>query len=406
MNFGESIRVALQSLRANGLRSFLTLLGVVIGVMTVITVVSFISGLNQLVETKIFNLGPDVFIVSRASQVITSLDEFLEAQKRKMITMEDYGAVSDACTRCKAVGAMFQASGTVKYGREFLTGTPVFAYTEDMMMMRGMELGAGRGITQYDVGHSRPICVLGTGVAETLFPGLDPIGKTLQVADQEFDVVGVGVKQGSALGVSLDNWVAIPISVGLKMFGSRRSIQVYGKARTEEELQEAEDQARLVLRTRRHVPYGARDDFAISGNQTFLDLWASISQAFFAVTIGIASISLVVGGIVVMNIMLVSVTERTREIGVRKALGARRRDIMTQFLIESATLSLLGGLIGIALGAVVVMIVASVFTLPAAIKWWAIALAIVVSTGVGLFFGIYPANKAASLDPIVALRYE
>ena len=208
------------------------------------------------------------------------------------------------------------------------------------------------------------------------------------------------------MGTSLDNWVAIPISIGLKMFGSRRSIQIYGKAKTEGQLQEAEDQARLVLRIRRHVPYGAKDDFAISGNQTFLDLWASISQAFFAVTLGIASISLVVGGIVVMNIMLVSVTERTREIGVRKALGARKKDIMLQFMIESATLSLVGGLIGIFLGSAVAMTVASFTPLPAVIKWWAIVLAVAVSAGVGLFFGIYPASKAANLDPIVALRYE
>ncbi len=406
MNFVESVLIALASLRANRLRSLLTLLGVVIGVTTVITVVSFISGLNNYVETKIFNLGPDVFIVSRASQVITSLDEFLESQKRKMVTMDDLAAVRAGCTSCRAVGATFQSNATVKYGRDFLSQTPVFNYTQEMMMMRGMDLGAGRGITDYDVEHSRPICVIGTEVAETLFAGVDPIGKTLQVADQEFEIVGVGVKQGSSLGTSLDKWVALPISVGLKMFGSRRSVQIYGKARTERQLNEAEDQARLVLRIRRHVPYGAKDDFAISGNQTFLDLWASISRAFFAVTIGIASISLVVGGIVVMNIMLVSVTERTREIGVRKALGARRRDIMLQFLIESATLSLVGGLIGIALGSAVALTVASFTPLPAVIKWWAIALAIFVSTGVGLFFGIYPANKAANLDPIVALRYE
>ena len=171
-------------------------------------------------------------------------------------------------------------------------------------------------------------------------------------------------------------------------------------------LPEAADQARLVMRVRHHLPYSAKDDFAISGNQTFLDLWASISQSFFAVTIGIASISLLVGGIVVMNIMLVPVTERTREIGVRKALGARRHDIMIQFLIESATLSLVGGLIGITLGSSIALAVAEFTPLPAVIKWWAIALAIVVSTGVGLFFGIYPANKAANLDPIVALRYE
>jgi putative ABC transport system permease protein len=406
MNFVESILIALSSLRANRLRSLLTLLGIVIGVTTVITVVSFISGLNDYVQQKIFNLGPDVFIVTRASQVITSIDDWLENQKHKMILLSDMEAIRQGCSSCKSLGAMFQSTAQIKYGRDFLPTTPVMAYTQEMMAMRGMDLSAGRGITDYDVEHLRSVCIIGSEVAETLFPSIDPLGKTLQVGDQEFQVIGIGVKQGSALGTSLDNWVAIPISVGMKMFGSRRTISIYAKAASEKQLNEAEDQARLVLRVRRHVPYGAKDDFAISGNQTFLDLWNSISRVFFAVTIGIASISLIVGGIVVMNIMLVSVTERTREIGVRKALGARRHDILVQFLIESATLSLVGGLIGIILGSAIALTVAAFSPLPAAIKWWAIMLAIVVSTSVGLFFGIYPANKAANLDPIDALRYE
>jgi len=406
MNFLEAILIALASLRANRLRSALTLLGIVIGVTTVITVVSFISGLNNYVETKIFNLGPDVFIVSRASQVITSIDDFLESQKRKIVTLDDMEAIRQGCASCKSVGAMIQSGGQVKYGRDFLNDAAIMGYTQEMMALRGMDLGGGRGITDYDVDHARNICVIGTDLAEILFPFTDPIGKTLQVADEEFEIIGIGVKQGSTLGTSLDRWVAIPITQHLKMFGSRRSISVYARAASETRLTEAEDQARLVMRTRHHVPYGAKDDFSIAGNQTFLDLWANISRAFFAVTIGIASISLIVGGIVVMNIMLVSVTERTREIGVRKAMGARRHDIMVQFLIESATLSLVGGLVGITLGSAIALTVASFTPLPAVIKWWAVALAIFVSTAVGLFFGIYPANKAANLDPIVALRYE
>lgn len=406
MNFTESVLIALASLRANRLRSLLTLLGVVIGVTTVITVISFISGLNDYVAQKVFNLGPDVFILSRAPGVITSLDDWLESQKRKILTLDDMTAVREGCSRCKAVGAMVGGSAQVKYGREFLTDTPIQGYTQEMMVLRGMELGAGRGITDYDVEHARNVAVIGTDVAETLFPFIDPIGKNLQINDTDFQIIGIGVKQGSALGNSLDKWVVIPISLNMKMFGSRRSVQVYAKATTEKLLQEAEDQARLVMRVRHHVSYGGKDDFSISGNQTFLDLWASISRTFFAVTIGIASISLVVGGIVVMNIMLVSVTERTREIGIRKATGARRQDIMVQFLVESATLSLIGGIIGIALGSAIAIGVSMVTPLPAAIKWWAIALAVFVSTAVGLFFGIYPANKAANLDPIVALRYE
>ncbi len=402
----ESILISLSSLRANRLRSLLTLLGIVIGVTTVITVVSFISGLNDYVEQRVFNLGPDVFIITRAPQVIVSFEDWLESQRRRLLNLDDMEAVRAGCRTCKSVGAMFQASAQVKYGRDFITDTPVLSYTQEMMPLRGLELGGGRGITDYDVEHVRTVCVIGTDIVDNLFPSTDPIGKTLQVGDQECAIVGIGVKQGSALGTSLDKWVAIPMSVGMKMFGTRRSVQIYVKSSTERQLQETEDEARLVMRVRHHVPYGEKDDFAITGNQTFLDLWAGISRAFFAGTIGIASISLVVGGIVVMNIMLVSVTERTREIGVRKAVGARRHDIMIQFLIESATLSLVGGLIGIALGSTIALTVAALTPLPASIKWWAVALAIFVSTGVGLFFGIYPASKAANLDPIVALRYE
>jgi putative ABC transport system permease protein len=190
------------------------------------------------------------------------------------------------------------------------------------------------------------------------------------------------------------------------MWGAYDSVQIYAKASSEARLPAVQDEVRLLLRARRHVAYSAKDDFALNTSKSFLQIWANISQAFFAVTIGISAISLVVGGIVVMNIMLVSVTERTREIGVRKALGARRKDILLQFLVESATLALVGGIIGVALGASIAATVSSLTPLPASVKWWAVAAGLLVSTGVGLFFGIYPARIAANLDPIEALRYE
>jgi len=221
-----------------------------------------------------------------------------------------------------------------------------------------------------------------------------------------FENHGIGIRQGSFLGQSRDNWEMIPISIHQKIWSARRSVQIYAKAHDEKKLAAAEDQARQTLRARRHLAYNAKDDFSINANDNFLQIWANISQAFFAVTIGIASISLIVGGIVVMNIMLVSVTERTREIGIRKAAGALRHDILIQFLVESATLSLVGGIIGIVLGSSIAIAVSWLTPLPASIKWWAVTLGLVVSTGVGLFFGIYPATKAANLDPIVALRHE
>lgn len=405
MNFAEAILIALSSLRANRLRSLLTLLGIVIGVMAVIAVVSIISGLNDYVATKIFNLGPDVLTVSRMAPVITSFDDWVENQKRKYLYMPDMDAVVAACSDCKAVGASVDSRGQVKFGREYLD-SQIHGYTADTAMILGTDLDGGRLISQYDVDHARNVCVIGSDVVDTLFPNVDAIGKTLTIDDRPFEVVGVGTKQGSVLGQSRDNWLIVPLTVHQKMYGARRSVTIYAKALDEKHVPAAESEIRLALRARRHVAYNANDDFALNTNDNFLQIWANISQTFFAVTIGIASISLIVGGIVVMNIMLVSVTERTREIGIRKAAGARRHDILIQFLVESATLAMVGGIIGILLGAAIAVSVAYLTPLPASIKWWAVALGLGVSTSVGLFFGIYPATKAANLDPIVALRYE
>jgi len=405
MNFAEAIYIALSSLRANRLRSLLTLLGIVIGVMAVIAVVSIISGLNDYVANKIFNLGPDVVTVSRTSPVISSFEDWVENQKRKNLYLDDMDAIQSTCSDCKFVGAAVNARGRVKFGREYVE-SQIQGNTAHVPTILGTELDGGRFFTEYDVDHARNVCVIGSDVVDNLFPFVDPIGKTLTLDDRPFEVIGVGTKQGAVLGQSRDNWVTIPLSIHQKMYGARRSVTIYAKALDEKHLQAVESQLRLTLRARRHIAYKSKDDFALNTNDNFLQIWANISRAFFAVTIGIASISLVVGGIVVMNIMLVSVTERTREIGIRKATGARRHDILIQFLVESATLALVGGIIGVVLGGSIALTISWLTPLPASIKWWAVALGLGVSTSVGLFFGIYPATKAANLDPIVALRYE
>jgi putative ABC transport system permease protein len=397
--------VAFASLRANRLRSLLTLLGIVIGVMTVITVVSFISGLNDYVAQRIFNLGPDVFLINRTAFVTLSVEDFIESQKRKNLYVSDMEAVRENCSSCRLVGGSVNARSRVKYGRQFVDSS-VQGYTPEVPPILGNELEAGRFLTEYDVDHARSVCVVGADVVDYLFPFVDPIGKTVMVNDRPFEVVGVGKRQGSVLGQPRDNWVTIPITMHQRMWGARRSVQIYAKARDESVLAKAQDEARLILRARRHVPYNTNDDFSIGTNENFLQIWANISRAFFAVTIGIASISLFVGGIVVMNIMLVSVTERTAEIGIRKAVGARRRDIMIQFVVESATLALIGGVIGVLLGSSIALAVAWFTPLPASIKWWAVGLGLLVATAVGLFFGIYPAKRASEMDPIVALRHE
>jgi putative ABC transport system permease protein len=383
----------------------MTLLGIVIGVMAVIAVVSVISGLNDYVAERIIDLGPDVLTITRMPPVISSFDDWIENQKRKNLSLDDMEAIRDSCRSCRAVGASLGTRGRIKYGRQFVD-SQIRGYSAEVPAILGHELQSGRFITEYDVDHGRNVCVIGFDVADTLFPFVDPIGKTLIIQNRPFEIIGVGTRQGSVLRESRDNWVTIPISLHRKIWGARGSVQIHAKAADDSRLEAAASEVRLTLRARRHVPYKAADDFAVSTSATFLQIWANISRAFFAVTIGIASISLVVGGIVVMNIMLVSVTERTREIGIRKALGARRHDILVQFLVESATLALAGGIIGIVLGCSIAVAVSSFTPLPAAIKWWAVAMGIAVSTGVGLFFGIYPATKAANLDPIVALRYE
>ena len=405
MKFAEAILIALLSLRANRLRSLLTLLGIVIGVMAVIAVVSVISGLNDYVAGKIFTLGPDVLTITRVNPVITSLDDFIENQKRKNLYIADMDAVRAACSDCKAVGASVSIRARVKFGRDFVD-SEIRGFTAEAAAIRGYELQSGRFLTEYDVEHARNVCIIGSDVVDNLFPFVDPIGKTLVVDDRPFEIIGVGTKQGSVLGQSQDNWAVIPLTLHQKMYGSRRSVNIYAKAKDEAHVAAAESEIRSILRARRHLAYSAKDDFALNTNDNFLQIWANISKAFFAVTIGIASLSLIVGGIVVMNIMLVSVTERTREIGIRKATGARRHDILVQFLVESSTLALIGGIIGVVLGASIAFGISWFTPLPASIKWWAVVLGLTVSTTVGLFFGIYPATKAANLDPIVALRYE
>ncbi len=388
------------------MRSILTLVGIVIGVMTVIAVVSIINGLNSYVATKIFNLGADVFILSKSPNVILNIDDWTEAQKRKDITLEDFEAVRTACEHCSLIGAATSRRGMVRYSEQFLRDVSISGWSAAMPEILDIDIAYGRELTESDSDHKARLCVVGTDIVDNLFPSVDPLGKEVKVDDEPYLIVGVAKKLGSTLGQSRDNFVMIPITSHLKQYGPRRSLRIFAKSYGESTLDVAQDEVRLVMRARRHVPYSKKDDFSIETNQTFLEIWNNISRAFFLVTVVIASISLIVGGVVIMNIMLVSVTERTREIGIRKAIGARRHDILLQFLIESSTLSLVGGLWGIGVGVLIAKVVSWVTPLPSAIELWSVVMGLVISTSIGLFFGIYPATRAAKLDPIVALRYE
>ena len=407
MHFTEAVSIATSSLWAHKLRSVLTLIGVVIGVTSVIAVVSLINGANQYVATRVFRLGADVFGLSKQPTIITNVDQFLEFQKRKKLTFDDYEAVRSLCNTCKQVGASLGGRVEAKSGVNSLKDTNLRAWTPEMAELYDVELISGRHITETDLRDAAPVCVIGADVVENLLPTVDPVGKEIRWNNTPCEVIGVGKKEGTTLGTSLDNWIILPLTTYKKQYGNQEdSLRITCRAASAGAIQSTVDEVRQIMRGRHHLSYDKKDDFALETSDSFLALWKDISGTFFVATIGIASISLVVGGIVIMNIMLVSVTERTREIGVRKAIGARRGDILLQFLIEAATIAVIGGALGVFFGVLLAKIVSWVSPLPSAVQLWSVLGGLIVALTVGLFFGTYPASKAAKLDPVDALRSE
>jgi putative ABC transport system permease protein len=407
METKEAFRLAVQSLWANKLRSVLTLLGVVIGVASVIAVVTLVNGANQYVATKINNKGADVFTISQQPAFTTSYRDYLKYQKRKVISMDAYRAMQQRCTSCLQVAAFQSTIGKIVYGAQSSTDTQIRGYTALMPEMQSLNIVEGRGFTQADENHAAQVALIGADIEENLLKFEDPLGKEIRVDGVPYTIVGLGEKQGKTLGQSQDNWVAVPLTAYQKTYGTMKTVTVYGKAGSGAVAMEAAtDQARVIMREMRHDRPGEDDSFTLETSDALAGLFTEISNSIGGVAIAIAAISLVVGGIVIMNIMLVSVTERTREIGVRKALGARRKDVLIQFLMESGMLSLVGGAIGVVGGVVVAKLVAYFVHFPAEIALWSVFAGLVVALSVGVFFGVYPARKAADLDPIVALRSE
>jgi putative ABC transport system permease protein len=406
MSFGEAVRIATANLWSHKMRSVLTLLGVVIGVTAVIAVVSLVSGLNKYVAEKVVGLGADIFMINRSPSIITSVDQWADAQKRRKFHYDDYVWLRDTCKSCVAVAGNLQKTGQVKYGSNDLDDTAIVGFTYEMPEVLQRELAYGRYFTRLDMDRVAPVCDVGYDVVDKLMPGTNPIGKILHVDTGTCEIIGVAQKRGSVMGQSQDNWVIMPLTTYQAIYARDDSVRLWVKADGTGALDRTMDEVRLLLRGRRHRAYRDADDFAMETNASFLSIWSSISGTFFGVTIGIASISLIVGGIVIMNIMLVSVTERTREIGLRKSLGARQADIRTQFLIESSTIAAIGGICGVILGIILAKVVSMTTSLPSAVQLWSVLMGLIVATGVGLFFGVYPATKAARLDPVVALRQE
>jgi putative ABC transport system permease protein len=403
----ESFTMAWVSLRGNKLRTFLTLLGIIIGVLTIIAVVSVIQGLNNYVYTKMSFFGANDFSVQKFSMIGTSLKEFREQLKRKDLTLVERDLIRANCPSCELVGASASSNATVKYGSQSLKDTEVRGVTYlDHEIGSVVELESGRHLQSQDETNSRMVGVIGGDVAEKVFGGLDPVGRWLKVGSKNVQVIGVAKKKGKILGFSQDNFIRVPITTFLKIYGSRRSISVNIHTESQEDMARAQEEVRTVLRSWRKLRYDQPDDFSFATSETFIQFYQTATSGIYFAMIAVSSIALIVGGIVIMNIMFVSVSERTKEIGIRMAVGARRRDILYQFLIESSVISALGGIIGIVLGFLTARLVSSATSMPSSVDPASIALAIVMSWSIGLFFGIYPANRAAKLDPVEALRSE
>jgi len=407
--FRDPAAEALATLRGHKLRSALTLLGVTLSVAVLIFVVSIITGANLYIQNRVANLGSNVFLVLRFP-IITNQQDFFKAMKRnKNISWEDFEAVRDGMRRAKAVGLEVRTSGKVRGDTQALDDINVRGVTANIADMDVEEPETGRYITDADNENRADVTFIGQEVAGKLFPTVDPIGKTILIDGQGFQVVGVAKPIGTVFGQSQDDFVYVPVRTFLKRYGEHGQnldLAINIQARGAEWMQETKDEARTIMRGRRHLDPNEDDNFGILASDTIMSLWKNLTGAIAATMVGVVSVFLVIGGVVIMNVMLASVTERTREVGVRKSMGATRRDILMQFLVESAVMAAVGGATGIGIAYLLSTLVRMFTPVPSQVPVGSVILALAVSTAVGLFFGIYPANRAAKLDPIEALRFE
>ena len=405
--FLEAAIIALGAIWSNKLRSFLTVLGNIVAVTSIIAVVSLVQGMNAYVTSAILSgVGGDDFTIQRMPIVRSEADEE-RVRNNPRITLEEAAAVRKYSGNVGAVAAQAQSRATMTYGTATVDGAQVQGVSRDYVSFGTFNAEQGRLISPAEIDISRPVTVLGWEVADKLFGPADPLEKTIKIGGLHFRVVGVSEKKGSFFGNSQDNFAIIPLGVFRKMYGSRMfGMQLLVKPRTPELVKTAMDDATVALRIERRLRPNQPDNFGMFTSDTFLDIYKTATNGIFAVLIGVVAMSLVVGGIVIMNIMLMVVSERTREIGLRKALGARRRDIVWQILTESVTLSIFGGIVGISLGFGLALLISRFSPLPASVQPWSVMMGIGITALVGLFFGLYPAVRAASLDPIEALRRE